>query len=214
MDKFLKVMSVFWSGVLGLIRPFIWPMTFVCCVGVAVALFFMYWSGSFAPKKTIEQARQETVFAVTEAERDHIAALIIRDAVLANEPIRVQEGVAWAAINYGRTYGIEIPQVVSRGLTMIPLNHERGVYMFSLGYIKWEAGRNWDAALARADQLLTRGRAALTDQSLSCVTHYIRKPRKTHTERPELIERLVKEMRELPKVTSPNPGEARFFCLR
>jgi hypothetical protein len=171
---------------------------------------------AFTPARTIEQARQETVYTVTEEQREYIAALICRDAVMENEPIRVQDGVAWAAINYSRTYGIEIQQVVSRGLTMIPLNHTRtSTYLFSLNYIRSiECRRHWNAALARADQLLTRGRNALSDPSLGCVTHYVRKPRSTHNEPPEIIQRLVNEMRELPPGGGANPGVARFFCPR
>jgi hypothetical protein len=172
MDGFIKLMSAAGNGFLRLIGTFTWPIAFVAAAGLSVLLLAMYWGGAFTPARTIEQVRQETVYAVTQEQREYVAAAMIRDAIVTNEPIRVQEGVAWAVINYSRTYGVDIPVVVSRSLTMIPLGYERSSDpWFVLGYVRRVDANTatWNAALASGSAAHARTRGA--QRSIACVRH-------------------------------------------
>ncbi len=217
MDNVIKLLSAFGNGVLRIVSALAWPIGIGGGIAVGALLVVMYWGGSFTSKKTLKEVQEETVQEVTQAQRDYVAAAIARDAINSGEPNRVHEGIAWAVINYSRTYNVDIPTVVSKSLTTVPVGYERrGIRAFQLWWVKrFDANAaQWNAALARADQLLARGKAALSDPSLACVTHYIRKPRSTFTEPSEATERLIREMREVPTPSGPNPGAARFFCPR
>ncbi len=216
MEGFYRFMGVFWGGFLRFLSTFAWPV----CIGLAlmgsVVSVFMYWGGAFKPKMTIDQVRTETILKLSEDEREYLAVAIIRDAMLTGEPLRVQEGVGWAVLNFRKHYGVDIPTIVSKSLTMIPLNfvRERTLVATSRKYVRYveASSGQWTAALALADRLVTKNVSALSDPALACATQYIRKRRGTHQESAAVVKRLETELREVPKGTSPNPGEARFFC--
>lgn len=216
MEGFYKVSGMLWNGFLRFCSTFAWPLGIGGGIALGALFVVMYWGGAFTPKKSIEQVRVETIQKLSEDERDYLAVAIIRDSMLTAEPIRVQEGVAWAILNYRKHYGIDIPTIVKHSLTMVPLNYTRKETMFatSRGYVKYveASGGQRTAALALADRMVTKGVAALSDPALACATQYIRKKRGTHQESDEAIKRLETELREVPKGTTANPGEARFFC--
>jgi hypothetical protein len=215
-DGFYRFSGAIWGGFLRFCSTFAWPLGIGGGIAIGALLVVMYWGGAFTPKKNIETIRQETIQKFSETEREYLAAIIYRDAIASGEPIRVQEGVGWAAINYRRVNGVDISTIFGKGLTMVPLGYMRKhAYWASLTYIKkWEASTgDWTAALNRADALITKGKAAVSDPTLLCATHYIRKVRGTHREEPEALAGLTNgSMAEVPKGTGPNPGDARFFC--
>ncbi len=220
LDKVLKGCSAFcgtlFGGFLAFCRTFAWPLSFALGMGLVALVAAFYFAGHFTPKQTVEQARIETIQKLSEDERKLLATAIIRDAMLKSEPLRVQEGVGWANLNYRKTYGVGIANIVKKSLTMIPVNYVRQKFLAETQswWVKtFEASDSqWTEALALADRLVAKGSAALSDQSLACATHYVRKKRETHEESPEAIAQLEAEMSEVPKGSGANPGQARFFC--
>jgi hypothetical protein len=215
-NGFYRFSGALWNGFLRFCSTFAWPIGIGGGIAFGALFIAMYWGGAFTPKKTIEQVREETIQQLSEEERQYLATAIVRDAMLTNEPVDVQEGIAWSILNYRKVYKVDIPTIVKNSLTMIPLNYQRKKTLIATSsrYVRWveASGGQWTAALALADRMVTKGSTALTQQSLSCATHYIRKKRKTHQEEPEALAQLEREMREVSKGTGPNPGEARFFC--
>lgn len=223
MEKWLKnawlVILAMWEPFHRLIVSFKWPIAAVASVGVMALVVvwsaFSWWEGGFTPKKTVEEKRIETVQKLSDDERKYLATAILRDAIIMSEPIRVQEGVGWAVLNYKKKFNVDIPTIVRNSLTMLPLDQKGGPFVPTSS--RWVMREVSDGqvteAYAIADRLVMKQAAALSDPALACTTQYIRKKRITWSPSKEVVAKLESpEFKEVPKGQSANPGEARFFC--
>lgn len=211
------VVVALWEPFHRLIVAFRWPVAFVAAAVGVTATGFIWYEGYFTPKKTIEQVRVETVRKLSEEERKYIAVAIIRDALLTSEPERVQEGIAWSVLNFHTKYGVDIPTIVRNSLTQVPLNSDEGPAIpTSSMYVLYREASSGQrtVAYAMADRMITKRAAGLSDPALVCSTQYIRKPRKTWKPSDAVIRVFTNTalFKEVPKGTSANPGEGRFFC--
>jgi hypothetical protein len=214
------VILAMWEPFHRLLVSFKWPIAFaVAAIGSVAALAivgFMWWEDAFKHKKTVDEKRIETVQKLRDDERTYLATAIIRDAMLTSEPIRVQEGVGWAVLNYRKKFNVDIPTIVKNSLTMLPLNHKGGGPLLptSSRFVMKEASDGQiTEAYALADRLVAMQAAVLSDPALSCATQYVRKKRITWSPSKEIVEKFESsEYKEVPKSNAPNPGDGRFFC--